>query len=334
MLKLRKKSAKKNNTIYENNYETSTHSTEEINKSNYTENDSNYEILKNKVRTILENSNNMLEVNHNIKESINEICASNVKQNNDILNTLSILKNFNSDMENMAIGITNVQIKVLDTNSMAEEGLKNIESLDSSIVDLQSSFKTSASTVIDLVSKIESVNTITDSISQIASQTNLLALNAAIEAARAGEAGRGFSVVADEVRKLAENSKLAVLNITKILEEIKLDIMNTSKAMTEFHNSLENQNGTIKLTKDTFVKIKDSIDEAALEIDNSITNLVGTSDKKNEIISKVEELSELAETTSSLSQEISSSIEYQFPIFENIKNNIDDLNKIIENLHN
>lgn len=292
-----------------------------------------YVKLKKEAQEALETSNNIVKVNHNISESINQITSANIKQNNEISNSLKILRDFNSDMENLAVAITNVQIKVLDTNSMADQGLKSIENLDASLTGLQSAFKTSTATVNDLVLKIESVNMITDSISQIASQTNLLALNAAIEAARAGEAGRGFSVVADEVRKLAENSKLAVSNITKILEEIKIDIMNTSSAMTEGGSALESQNKTIKVTKDTFLNIKNSIDEAAQEIDNSIVTLVSTSDKKNMVLSKIEELSSAAETTSSLSQEIAATIESQAPYFEKLKNNIDNLNNTIEKLN-
>lgn len=44
-------------------------------------------------------------------------------------------------------------------------------------------------TVEELVTNVQKVSGITDSILNISSQTNLLALNASIEAARAGEAG-------------------------------------------------------------------------------------------------------------------------------------------------
>ena len=79
-------------------------------------------------------------------------------------------------MEQLAYNVTNVQITV-DTDKAAEDGLSAFSGLDESLKDLQSAFRMVSNTVNNLVSKIESVNIITDSISQIASQTNLLSLS-------------------------------------------------------------------------------------------------------------------------------------------------------------
>ncbi|MDP4147342.1 MAG: methyl-accepting chemotaxis protein [Bacillota bacterium] len=276
----------------------------------------------------LENdSNEALTANSNLSSYIYELNSSKnaLSGFSDILNMLNA---FNTEMENMAMSINEVHIKVTDTNKMADSSLTSIGTLDLSLADLQTAFKSSSSIVNDLVSKIESVNLITDSISQIASQTNLLALNAAIEAARAGEAGKGFGVVADEIRKLAENSKGAVENITKILDEIKNDIMSTSTAMRNAGTAIDSQNNTIKTTKEELTSIKSSIDDTVAEINNSITSLASSSEKKDKIITKMEDISSTADQSFGVTDEIAATINGQAASLKNIKNSLQDLQKI------
>lgn len=237
----------------------------------------------------LENKNlreNGLENSSAYQSLIESTKANNLR----LKDAKSILVEFNNHMEGLAYNVTNVHSAIIDTDKAAEEGMNTLSLLDTSLEDLNSAFISSNNTVNSLVGKLESVNSITDSISQIASQTNLLALNAAIEAARAGEAGRGFSVVAEEVRKLAENSKHAVESITKILEEIKIDILNTSSAVSQGHSALDSQQKCILASQEAFEMIKKSTGDASEEINSFIMNLSTVSGKKDDIIITLENL--------------------------------------------
>lgn len=289
--------------------------------------DSNSNEIKSQVGLLNENSTNISLAIKEVNSSLSNLTSATLTQAEEVRNATSILENFNHNMEQLAYNITNVQIKVLDTGDVADEGLNTFVDLDASLKSLQQAFSIVSTTVNTLVSKLESVNTITDSISQIASQTNLLSLNAAIEAARAGEAGRGFSVVAGEVRKLAENSKQSVESITRILDDIKSDILDTSKATKTGNIALSTQQATLLNTKNSFTNIKSSINEANVEIDECIVNLVNSSSKKDEVISIMERVSTISQEHSALCQEIAANMDIQ-------SNNIEEFDETVKNLNN
>ena len=295
------------------------------NESSNTNIDTNPNDLTNKINVLKDKAAIMNNSIIDITSSASSLASHSESQNREISNAKNILSNFSSDMENLAINITNVHIKVLDTDKLADNGLNTIGHLDTSLNELENAFTVSTSTVNALVSKLESVNSITDSISQIASQTNLLSLNAAIEAARAGEAGKGFSVVAGEVRKLAENSKLAVQSITSILEEIKVDILKASNAMNSGNSALTTQHNSLVEAKNSFSDIKTSIDDATEEITTCVENLVDASEAKNNVISSVDNISILFQEHEALSKEIASSLYTQKNDMKNISNSITNL---------
>ena len=274
------------------------------------------------LQSLKDTSMNITSSINEVTESVNTLSSATVKQSQEIDTASNILKDFSTSMEKLAYNVTNVQIKVYDTDGVSNDGLKSIEKLDSSLHDLQSAFTVSSSTVNELVSKLESVNSITDSISQIASQTNLLSLNAAIEAARAGEAGKGFSVVAGEVRKLAENSKQAVQSITNILDEIKKDIINASNAMNIGNEAINTQQVTLSETKNSFTSIKGAIEEATEEINDCIENLAMASAQKEEVLVAVEQANSISQEHTALAEEIAATMDEQAASIDDFNNTL------------
>lgn len=285
--------------------------------------------ISSELQSTKSNSESLKNSIGNIEDSVSSLADSSIKQSDQLSNVSSSIRSIGASLEELAYNVTNVHIKVLDTDSSADQGVETINTLDNSLSELKQAFTVSSDTINELVSKLEYVNSITDSISQIASQTNLLALNAAIEAARAGEAGRGFSVVAGEVRKLAENSKQAVQSITNLLGEIKVDILSASTAMSTGNVALNSQQDAIESTKGTFKNIKTSINEAVTEIDEFIENLTSVAANKDDSISLVRDLETITLENTALTQEISAAVKIDSQACNDLHDSIESILTII-----
>ncbi len=131
----------------------------------------------------------------------------------------------------MVQNIKEVSSQLAEAERQAGQGRENIDSVVSTMREIDQSAEQVAASVSALNQAIEKIGQFVDTIDGIADQTNLLALNAAIEAARAGDAGKGFAVVAEEVRKLAENSAQSAKEINLIISEVQQQSARAAKDM-------------------------------------------------------------------------------------------------------
>lgn len=108
-----------------------------------------------------------------------------------------------------------------DVLGRTETGAQLVSGAIADIEALSRAVEDATKVIERLQAESQSIGSVVDVISNIASETNLLALNAAIEAARAGDQGRGFAVVADEVRNLASHTQKSTDEIQQMIKSIQ-----------------------------------------------------------------------------------------------------------------
>ena len=125
--------------------------------------------------------------------------------------------------------ISEISRRVLESNGIAAEAVKQAAATDQRIADLSEA----GARIGDVVKLITT----------IAEQTNLLALNATIEAARAGDAGRGFAVVAQEVKSLAGQTAKATEEISSQIANMQLATQESVGAIKAIGQTIERISG-------------------------------------------------------------------------------------------
>lgn len=169
----------------------------------------------------------------------------------------------------------------------------------------------------------DTINKVTETITEISEQTNLLALNATIEAARAGEAGKGFAVVANEIKDLAKQTAEATLDIknkiqgiqqatgitVREINEISTVIADVDRIVATIAAAVEEQTATTKEIAQNVHQASQGIGEVnenvaqsstvAAEIATDIATVNNSaremSDASNQVKLSAQELSQVAE---------------------------------------
>ncbi|MFG6493808.1 methyl-accepting chemotaxis protein [Fictibacillus sp. UD] len=163
----------------------------------------------------------------------------------------------------------------------------------------------------DASQQSKQINSIVETIQEIAGSTDLLALNAAIESARAGEAGRGFSVVASEVRKLAERSKNEALRIQQLVKSMTNQMELLSKETVRFEQYRIDQMESVQQTEKAFSSIIQNVSQINGRI-TQVKSAINRVESANENLSeKLFEVSAISEESVATSEQVSASSIHQ-----------------------
>lgn len=207
---------------------------------------------------------------------------------------------------------SDIQKRLENTNELASNAKKTTGELKSIIVDgkkmaddlqeqsnlVDQNITRISETVEELVTNVQKVSGITDSILNISSQTNLLALNASIEAARAGEAGKGFAVVADEIRKLAEETKVSTEKITAIINQLTTVTNETQAGIEESAEAINIQRKRVEEVNESFTTVENGMVTLQADVDTMSHEVEAVLQANREIVDSISLLSAASEEVS------------------------------------
>lgn len=252
-----------------------------------------------------------------IVESVAEGAQSQISSVNT---TASITREISEGVVVTANKTQKVAKSATEAAFIAKEGSENINIINEKIIGIKDNVVNSAKLVEKLGNKSAEVTGMVKVIRDIAGKTNMLALNAAIEAARAGEAGKGFAVVANEIRNLAEQTREASKNIESLLIEIKQETDYTVTSMNQGLVEVEAGTVAIGATYSTFNKIIEEIHIVAGDINTVSESVLELKGETERILNSIDEINEIAESTSIGTQSVLAGTEEQASSMQEINN--------------
>ncbi|KOS60811.1 HAMP domain-containing protein [Lysinibacillus agricola] len=214
---------------------------------------------------------------------------------------------------------------------------KAIETLVNSIQQIATGNNEALESIRVLEDNAGQVERIISLVGDIAAQTNLLALNASIEAARAGEHGKGFAVVAEEVRGLADESAKAVQGITSLIQSMQQNVEIVVKQMNQQVAFATKEAARVSETTTAVEGMSSSVHEMATSIveissliEQQMHNIETTARQSQEVAAIAQETSAGAQEVRSAAEEQAYAIEQVEQLTEGLKKQSDELHKMIQ----
>ena len=277
------------------------------------------------LRNISEDS---VMVTNEISMSINEMAKATEEQAHDTEYGVVQAGQLSDNIVTMIRDTMNITNEIAEISKLSGEGTETVNHLLNWSEKNRVSSNQVGSIVMEVDTMSSDISSIVNTIAEIAKQTNLLALNASIESARSGEAGRGFAVVADEIRKLSEQTSNAAETIKNKIDAIQGISKN---AVSEIGVSLGIVEENVKATQDTsviFTNINTKLGQAIETAKGVINSSDEMSEKKDQIIGVIHNISSTAEETSAGTEQISASTAEQLKSISSISEDAEELNNI------
>jgi methyl-accepting chemotaxis protein len=208
-----------------------------------------------------------------------------------------------------------------------QQGLEQMKSLRHSTGESDGVIKNVGNVINKLASKVQEIEQVIHSITEISEQTNLLALNASIEAARAGDSGRGFAVVAEEVRKLAEQSARAAQQVKITISSIENETKIVVKEMEQTLKISHLQNEAVSHTEVAFNEISQTINNIVHSIDTIKADVANINELKDDVVASIQSIASVAEQSAASSEQVSASTDEQVRALGSVTQSAIELNE-------
>lgn len=243
-----------------------------------------------------------------------------------------------SNLAERLVSLNKQRQVVLQSSTVVKEanndGLQAVTQLQDKTREQNQAIERVERAIIELNDRSMKVNTILDSIENIAQQTNLLSLNASIEAARAGELGRGFAVVAGEIRNLAVSTSEATNEINRIINDIQNDTTNAVAIMKDVEMRSSEQAQSVGHVNTSFESISDAIMEIMDNIDNMVQSIEQMDKEKDMILFSIESVSSVSQQTAASSEQVSVAMHHQSTSVEEVAKAAEHLKQLSLQLDN
>jgi methyl-accepting chemotaxis protein len=225
-----------------------------------------------------------------------QIAQSSQQQSDAATNVASAVDEMSASISSVADNANAVSDLSRDSMERAGRGQQSLQELINEISLVESAVKQMAGSVDEFMKSTQAITSMTQQVRDIAEQTNLLALNAAIEAARAGEQGRGFAVVADEVRKLAEKSAQSASQIDVVTKTLGEQSEQVEKSVQRGLQSLQSSQSHMQSVSSVLAQASESVESVNRGVDEITSSVNEQKQVSQDIVHNVEQIAAMAES--------------------------------------